>query len=223
MAVSGHQPPPEAPLPPSEAPEHDWAAAIGHVFPALRPGGTHGTLLDELDEARLAHEGMKKHALPLIDRGPAGLSIVYVLREPAYDVVINAEHLLTWGIEAQALRDAATGNLRSWSAAAPWTEELEGGRRLLSSDTGDGGDAARILLLEVRQHLAGQCGGPSRVLVALPDRDLLVAGSLGPSDASFAEQLAAFVAEVFADAHEPIEDGLFELVGDAFELVRYGA
>ena len=148
---------------------------------------------------------------------------MYVLREPAYDVVINAEHLLTWGIEAQTLRDAAMGNLRAWSATAPWTEELEGRRRLLSSDTGDGGDAARILLPEVRQHLAGQCGGSSRVLIALPDRDLLVAGSLHPVDPDFAEQLAAFVAEVFADAHEPIEDGLFELVGEAFELVRFGA
>lgn len=223
MTVSGHQPPPDAPLPPSAAPEHDWAAALGQVFPALRPGDTHGAALDDLDEARLAHEGMKKHALPVIDPGPAGLSIVYVLREPAYDVVINAEHLLTWGIEAQTLRDAAMGNLRAWSATAPWTEELEGGRRLLSSDTGDGGDAARILLAEVRQHLAGQCGGPSRVLIALPDRDLLVAGSLDSADADFAEQLAAFVADVFADAHEPIEDGLFELVGDAFELIRYGA
>ncbi|MBI2780621.1 MAG: DUF1444 family protein [Chloroflexi bacterium] len=222
MSISGHQPPPEAPLPPSAAPEHDWAAAMGRVFPALRPTGTHGAPLDDLDESRLAHEGMKKHALPLIDRGPAELSIVYVLRETAYDVVINAEHLLTWGIEAQALRDAAMSNLRAWSATAPWSDELAGERRLLSSDTGGGGDAARILLPEVRRHLAGECGGPSRVLIALPDRDLLIAGSLHPTDADFADQLAAFVAEVMDDAHEPIEGGLFELVGEDFELVQFG-
>ena len=222
MSVSGHQPPPDPPVSPSEAPEHDWVAAIEHVFPALRPVGTRGTPLDELDEARLAHEGLKKHALPVIDPGPVGLSIVYVLREPAYDVVINAEHLLTWGIDAQTLRDTAIGNLRAWSATAPWTEELAGERRLLSSDIGDGGDAARILLPEVRQYLAGQCGGPSRVLIALPDRDLLVAGSLHPADASFASQLAAFVAQVFEDAHEPIDAGLLELVGGEPELARFG-
>jgi uncharacterized protein YtpQ (UPF0354 family) len=222
MAISGHQGPPEPPVRPSEAPEHDWAAAMERIFPALRPGGMHGAPLDELDESRLAHEGMKKHALPLVDPGPAELSIVYVLREAAYDVVVNADHLLTWGIEAQTLRDAAMDNLRAWSAVAPWSAELAGQRRLLSSDTGEGGDAARILLPEVRRHLAGECGGPSRVLIGLPDRDLLVAGSLHPTDADFPDQLAAFVAEVMDDAHEPIEGRLFELVGEDFDLVQFG-
>jgi hypothetical protein len=219
--VSGHQPAAPAPASPSEAPEHDWAAAAAHVFPALRPIGTHGANLDDLDEARLAHEGMKKHALPLIDEGPAGLSIVYVLREPAYDVVINADHLLTWAIDAQTLRDGAMANLRAWSATAPWTEELAGQRRLLSSDTGDGGDAARILLEEVRSYLAGECGGPSRVLIALPDRDALIAASLHPTDTEFATQLAAFVEDLIEDAHEPIERRLFELVGEQHELVEF--
>src|SRR5207302_1157660 len=104
----------------------------------------HGALLEDLDEARLAHEGTKKHALPLVDPGPADLSVVYVLRESSYDVVINADHLLTWAIEPQTLRDRAMDNLRAWSAAAPWTDELAGDRHLVSSDTGSGGDAARI-------------------------------------------------------------------------------
>ncbi|MEO5705139.1 MAG: hypothetical protein ABIR64_09160 [Candidatus Limnocylindrales bacterium] len=221
MASSSHEPAPRAPVPPSATAEHDWNAALDHVFPALRPAGTHGLLLDDMNESRLAHEGMKKRALPLVDPGPAGLSVVYVLRELAYDVVINAEHLLTWGIEAQALRDGAMANLRAWSATAPWTDELAGQRRLVSSDTGDGADAARILLPEVRRHLAGECGGPSRVLVALPDRDLLVAGSLHPADREFADQFAAFVGDLMDDAHEPIEGRLFELVGDEPELVPF--
>lgn len=221
MAIDGVRPPRVTRPLPSESPEHDWTVASGHVFPALRPGGHHGARLEELDEARLSHEGMKKHALPLVDPGPAGLSIVYVLREPAYDVVINAEHLLTWGIAGQTLRDAAMDNLRSWSATAPWSDEVDGQRRLVSSDGGGGGDAARILLPEVRRHLAGECGGASRVLIGLPDRDLLVAGSLHPSDAGFAEQLASFVADVVHDAHEPIEDRLYELVGEDFELVLF--
>ena len=221
MSISGHTQPGEPASPPSEAPEHDWAAAMGTIFPALRPTGTQGAPLDQLDDSRLVHEGTKKHALPLVDPGPAGLVTVYVLRQPAYDVVINADHLLTWGVDAQALRNAAIGNLRDWSATAPWTDELDGQRRLVSSDTGDGGDAARILLAEVRGHLAGECGGPARVLVALPDRDLLVAGSLHPGDAEFAAQFAAFAVELADGAHEPIERGLFELVGEEHDLVRY--
>lgn len=222
MSASGHRPPHESPLPPSAAPEHDWAAAADRIFPALRPAGTHGAVLDDLDEARLAHEGMKKHAPPLIDPGPADLSVVYVLREAAYDVVIDADHLLTWGIERQALRDQAMANLRAWSATAPWSDELAGQRRLLSSDTGGGGDAARILLPEVRRHLAGECGGPARVLVGLPERDLLIAGSLHPADHEFADLFASFVADLIDDADEPIEGRLFELVGEEFELVQFG-
>ena len=205
----------------SLAPEHDWGAASSTIFPALRPAGTHGAPLGDLDEARLAHEGTKTHALPLVDDGPASLSIVYVLRQPAYDVVINADHLLTWGVDADTLRGAAMDNLRAWSSTAPWSGELEGTRRLVSSDTGDGGDAARILLAEVRGHLAGECGGPARVLVGLPDRDLLVAGSLNPGDGAFADQFAAFVADLSDGAPEPIQGTLFEIVGDAHDLVPF--
>jgi hypothetical protein len=182
-------------------------------------------MLAEVDADHLALEGLKKHALPLIDPGPAGLAVAYAIRESAYDVIVNADHLLGWGVDADVLRAAAMDNLRAWSIDAPWSDEIAGDRRLLSSDTGDGGDAARILLPEVRRHLAGECGGPSgepsRVLVALPDRDLLVAGSLHPGDAEFAVQLAAFVADVSEGAHEPIDRGLFELVGDKHELVPY--
>jgi uncharacterized protein YtpQ (UPF0354 family) len=111
-------------------------------------------------------------------------------------------------------------NLAAWSAKAPWTDELSGDRRLLSSDTGEGSDAARILLEDVRHHHAGECG-PGRVLVALPDRDLLIAGSLSSDDGEFAAQFAAFVADVADDAHEPIDSGLFELASDQHELIRY--
>ena len=142
---------------------------------------------------------------------------------PAYDVVINADHLLTWAIDARTLRDAAMDNLRAWSATAPWSDELAGDRHLLSSDTGDGGDAARILLPEVREaprrRVRRPGAGPRR---RCPDRDLLIAGSLQPGD----ERLRGPVrvvrrASVVEGAHEPIERGLFELVGDECELVRY--
>jgi hypothetical protein len=219
--VSGHRPPADAAASPSASAEHDWASASDHVYPVLRPAGTQGTMLAEIDQEHLAQEGLKKHALPLIDPGPAGLAVAYALREPAYDVLVNADHLLGWGVDADRLRDAAMANLRAWSDGAPWTDEVDGERRLLSSDTGEGSDAARILLPEVRTHLAGECGGPSRVLVGLPDRDLLLAGSLTPGDGQFAGQLAVIVAEIAEGAHEPIDRGLFELVGAEHELVPY--
>jgi hypothetical protein len=218
--VSGHIPASELGASAALAVEHDWAAAASHVFPVLRPPGTHGTMLADIDEESLAAEGLKKHALPLIDPGPAGLAVAYALRAAAYDVLVNADHLLAWGITPEQLRQAAMDNLTAWSQSAPWSDEVQGGRRLLSSDTSEGGDAARILLPEVRAHLAGECGA-ARCLIGLPDRDLLLAGSLQPGDEEFAGQLAAFVADVAEGAHEPIAHGLFELVGDAHELVAF--
>ena len=219
--VSGHQTPGSTDAVQALAVEHDWQAAADHVYPVLRPAGTHGTKLAEIDSEQLAQEGLKKHALPLIDPGPADLAVAYVLREAAYDILVNADHLLAWGVDADKLRETAMANLAAWSARAPWTDELSGARRLLSSDTGEGSDAARILLADVRQHLAGECGGPARVLIAVPDRDLLVAASLNPDDREFGTQFAAFVADVADDAHEPIDRGLFELVGDKYDLVRF--
>src|SRR4029079_5685012 len=48
--VSGHQPPPPADASPAAAPEHDWTSASDHVYPVLRPAGTHGTMLAEIDD-----------------------------------------------------------------------------------------------------------------------------------------------------------------------------
>jgi len=205
----------------SLAPEHDWSAASRRVFPSLRPPGTHGTSLEAFDPVTVAQQASKRHTQPLIDPGPADLKIVYVLRQPRFDVIVDGDHLLAWAISPQALRDTANANLRSWSAGADWSDEVSGDRHLLASETGDGCDAARILLPEVRSHLAGECGGRARVLIGIPDRDLLIAGSLQPGDGEFGGMFAPFVADLSEGAHEPIDGRVFELA--AGELVPFVA
>jgi hypothetical protein len=181
-------------------------------MPILRPAGAAGTALSKLDQEALAREAQKTHASPLIDAGPVDLSIAYAMRAASFDVLVNADHLMAWGIEPAILRATALENLGLWSAVAPWNDELSGERRLLSSETGEGGDAARILLPEVRRHIADELGGSSRVLIGLPDRQLLVAGALRPGDEEFAALFATFVAEHSEDADEPIDGRVFELV-----------
>ena len=214
--VSGHHAPaargPSEGIRWAEAPEHDWTAAASRIMPILRPAGAGGTALSKLDAEALAREAQKSHASPLVDAGPVDLSIAYAMRAESFDVLVNADHLLAWGIEPTVLRATALENLGRWSAAAPWDDELSGERRLLSSETGEGGDAARILLPEVRRHLAHELGGAGRVLIGLPDRHLLVAGSLLPADDEFASLFATFVAEHSEDADEPIDRRVFELV-----------
>jgi len=212
--VGGHRTPESTGAPVHEAPEHDWGRAAELVVPLLRPSGSHGTRLGEVDARQLASEGLRSHALPLVDEGPAGLLVAYAIRAGGFDVLINADHLLEWRITPDDLRSVAMTNLAAWSDGIAWTDEADGDRRLLSSDSGTGADAARILLPEVRRFLAAQLGRDGRVMAAVPERHLLVAASLRPDDAEFAGQFEEFVAAHAEGADEPIDRRVFELVGE---------
>jgi uncharacterized protein YtpQ (UPF0354 family) len=119
---------------------------------------------------------------------------------------------LSWWVEPSAIQEAALANLAAWSATATWTDEVSGARRLMSSDSGDGWDAVRILLPEVREHLERELAPSGRVLVGLPERHLLVAGSLRPEDGEFAGLFAEFVLEASGGADEPVDRRVFELI-----------
>jgi hypothetical protein len=213
--VSGHHPAPESTgAAASDAPEHDWSAARSLVFPVVRAAGTVGAQADiPLDVLR---ESPAAHTTPLVADGPADLVVSFTLAADGFDVLISGEHLLTWGIDATELAAAAGENLAAWSAEAPWTKEGADGRNLLSSDTGTGHDAARILLDTARAHIVKELMAVSapgtRLLVGLPDRDLLVVGTLAPDDPAFGPQFQDFIVEHSGGADEPIERRVFELV-----------
>jgi uncharacterized protein YtpQ (UPF0354 family) len=201
----------------SSAPENDWAAAAPLIYPLLRPEGTSGLRVEGLDPAALQAEGLKAHAEPLVDEGPAGLPVVYAIASGRFDVIVNAEHVLSWGVTPVAIQDAALANLRAWADQAMWTDERSGDRRLLSSQTGDGWDASRILLPEARAYLTAELASAGRVLVALPERHLLVAGALRDGDDEFAPMLSEFAIEQSGQADEPISRQLFELIEGRLE------
>ena len=210
--VSGHTPPPESSAAVADSPEHDWERAKALLYPAFRPVGTQGLEVESIDRDALAGHASKSHSQPLLDQGPAGLPVVYTMDAGGFDILVNGDHLLSWGVEASAIQDAAMRNLAAWSADAAWTVETSGERRLLSSQTGDGWDAARILLPEAVQHLVAELGSMGRVLIGLPERHLLTAGSLRPGDEEFAVLFADFIVEHSGGADEPIDRRVFELV-----------
>ena len=218
--VSGHSPAPEASTSPADSPEQDWAHARDIIYPAFRPLGTQGLPLESIDREVLAAHSAQSHAQPLIDVGPAELPVVYTIDAGAYDIVVNGDHLLSWGVEPSEVQDAALRNLERWSSTAPWTDEVSGDRRLISSDTGNGWDAARIMLPDVVAHLMAELGSLGRILVGLPERHLLTAGSLRPGDDDFATLFADFVVEQSGGADEPIDRRVFELVDG--RLVEFG-
>jgi hypothetical protein len=218
--VSGHVVAPEShALSIAKSPEHDWATAEALLFPLLRPTGTQGLAVADIDASVLAAEASRNHSQPLVDVGPCDLSVVYAIPGVGFDAIVNADHLLSWGVDVAAVQDAAMRNLAAWSASAAWTDEVSGERRLISSDTGDGWDAARILLTDVRDRLVAELGSTGRVLIGLPERHLMVAGALRPGDDEFATLFAEFVLEQSGAADEPVDRRIFELV-DA-QLVEF--
>ena len=211
--VSGHMPPPEKAGSPMDSPEHDWGRARELVRPAFRPVGTQGMSMETVDRDTLAqHTLQTHHSQPLLDSGPAGLPVVYTMAAGGFDIVVNGDHLLSWGIEPSELQDAAIGNLATWAASAPWSEETSGDRRVISSDTGEGLDAVRILLPDSVAYLARELGGEGRVLIGIPERHLLLAATLRPDDKDFAALFGEFVLEQSGDADEPVDRRLFEIV-----------
>jgi hypothetical protein len=210
--VSGHVPPPESRASIAQSPEHDWEAARALVFPAFRPVGTQGLAVESFDREALTGHGTMSHAQPLLDQGPAGLPVVYTMDAGGFDIVVNGDHLISWGVEPAEVQDAALRNLAAWSADAAWVVETSGERRLVSSQTGEGWDAVRIILPETLERLATELGGAGRILIGLPERHLLTAGSLSTGDDEFAALFADFVVEQSGGADEPIDRRVFELV-----------
>ncbi len=193
----------------SFAPEHDWSAAAPLIFPVLRPAGTPGRVLDRLATPMSAAGDIQ----PVIDAGPMDLVVAYAISAAGFDVLANGDHLAAWSISSATLRETAFRNLAAWSARAPWSEEADGRRRILSSGTGDGWDAARILLPEVTAHLGATLGDDgARVLVGLPARHLLLAGALRPDDQEFGTLFVDFVQDYADDSDESIDLRVFELV-----------
>lgn len=209
--VSGHVASWDEPGLGSDAPEHDWTLAVERVYPVLVPPGTAGSPLGELDVAAVVAMGSRGHLQPLLDPGPAGLFVKYVIAEEGFDVTVNAEHMISWAIDPATLREASLANLARWASTAAWAEEASGDRRLISSSSGRW-DASRILLASQRGYLAAELAAEGRVLLGLPERDLLVAGALRPGDEEFAVLLADFIVEQAGGADEPIDRRLFELV-----------
>jgi hypothetical protein len=210
--VSGHVPPPKSHSTIAESPEHDWGHARTLLFPAFRPVGTLGLAVESFDRETLTIRSAQSHAQPLLDQGPAELPVVYTMDAGGFDIVVNGDHLLSWGVEPAAVQDAALQNLSAWAAKAAWVAETSGQRVLLSSQTGDGWDAARLLLPETVEHLTRELGPHGRILVGIPERHLLTAGSLAADDDEFAVLFAEFIIETSGGADEPIDRRLFELV-----------
>ena len=206
-------------LPMSLAPEHSWEAAAPLLYPVLRPVGTPGLHLDTIETPTSAAGNVS----PLLDDGPMGLEVAYALTAGGFHILANGDHLAAWSVSPATLRETAFRNLEAWSGGASWSIDAAGQRRVISSDTGDGWDASRVLLPDAIAYLEGELGGSgSRVLVGLPARHLLIAGTFHRDDQEFARLFADFILDYAGDSDEAIDRRTFELRDGQVTALRGG-
>ena len=148
-----------------------------------------------------------------LDVGPAGLPVVYTIDAGAFDIIVNGDHLLSWGVEPSEVQDAALRNLARWSATAPWTDEVSGERRLISSDTGRRLGRRADPAARRRRPPVGRArrdrADPHRAARAAPDDGRLAAARATTSSPTL---FAEFIVEQSGGADEPIDRRVFELV-----------
>lgn len=170
----------------------DFAAAAPMLLPQVRSR----TWLEQqsaFGDAALVHR-------PLND----DLVVVYVLDDPHCMVFVCREHLRRWRKTDTDLHNLAVGNLQRLGgdrldAAAVGAEPL-----VLTS--GDGFDAARVLLLEQAEGL----------LVAIPERDTLW---LGPEHGQDLAQLMATTEAIAKRSPHPVSTSLYRVTDGRLEPV----
>ena len=131
--------------------------------------------------------------------------ILYMIDINGAVAPVTTEQLIRWGVDLETIDQLARENL---AAARPDLElQLfrgdQGAAALLN--TGDGYDAARLLLGELHPQLAPELGGD--FLVAIPTRDVFLAFPTGPE--GFVGRVQQRIAHDYRKLPYPITDHLF--------------
>lgn len=124
------------------------------------------------------------------------LVTVYVIDDPHCMVFVCREHLRRWRKSETDLHNLALANL-----ARSGGEAIDGhaaGREPVVLQSGDGFDAARVLLLEQAEGL----------LVAIPDRDTLW---VGPANGQNLEQLMATTEAIARQSSHPVSAQVYRV------------
>ena len=128
----------------------------------------------------------------------AGLSLCYVIDEPWSMIYVCREHLQRWCKSEEDIFQLANQNLQRLAGGV--VSRLELGSQPLILHSGDGYDAARVLLLDPERS--------DGMLVAIPDRDFLW---IGPGSEHDLEGLRVHSRERNSRASHPISSDLYRL------------
>ena len=106
----------------------------------------------------------------------------YVLSCDEYDVALNADHLRLWGVPEECVLASAQDNLvRLWDSASIVAWTVQDNIRAFHVEVNHGHKAAFVLLPEFYQR-AVEVLNATEIMVAIPNRNFLVAFSAGDTD-----------------------------------------
>lgn len=144
---------------------------------------------------------------------PADLIITYVVDAGNSVTYINEQHLDCWQVDPQTLHIQALKNLRQRTADIRYTTVGDGAHRLFLFNTQDGYDATRLLLPELLTPWRSSL--PERMVLGIPNRDLLVAFS--DSDRTTFMKVLHQIQLDMVQHPAGLTDQLFTLIGTHIE------
>ncbi len=139
----------------------DYNHVAERIFPMLKPA----TLLATVREQNLPMLAYRDFL--------ANLIIVYTIDEQNSVAFINENHLERWDVTMQDLHEQAIENLRRRTEQVEAVTVGQGDERLFIFNSGDGYDAARLLLTDVLGAWASHVRGS--LIIGIPNRDFLIA------------------------------------------------
>lgn len=159
----------------------------------------------------------RQQAKELISRDlTATVVIAYALDQGERYSLVTTDDLKTWGVNADAVHEAALAGLEAASGALAIgaKKSARGQGAYATILTQDGYDAARLLLPSIRQRLLKALGS-DLVIAGIPNRDFLVAWT---PDFSARADFAAKVSEDSKLRSHPLTDELFVLDANGFRM-----
>jgi len=179
-----------------------------HILPMLKPASF-------LEMADLAVAEPDKR--PAYRPWEAGLIVTLVLDAPANVTYLRESDLARWGVDFETLLALAFDNLEAMSEGLPLKMGRPPDERddsgFIVIDSGDGYDAARILLPRQRDFLAEYLG--PEYLVGIPNRDFLIAFTF-----DLAEQFEPILHEDARQRQYPLTGQILLVTPDGVEVWR---
>jgi uncharacterized protein YtpQ (UPF0354 family) len=172
--------------------DHDFAGVATWIMPQLR-SREWLTQQGQFGDSGLVHRLLNQE-----------LAVVYVIDDPHSMVFVCRAHLRRWHKTEADLHNLAVANLQRLGDAGL----QKAGQEPLLLRTGDGYDAARLLLLD--SNVEG-------LLVAVPERDTLW---VAPESGQDLATLMATTEELTRKSPHPISGSLYRVNHGQFETVR---